>query len=327
MPQSFRPVAQQRHDFVVPCVDVWTQTYRAWIARGRGEVFARQRAAQALAACRAGLPTAAPNAAAPVVLPPATLGDYPTYPAVDVPAVPTQRLEHYLDFWESERDAARSDQSPAWASTPYHAERDINVPVPQPWFFAPGGRNFLSFAGVETESRELAAWAAGSGMRAVGQPIGEDPTALVNRQSSTVFVSATWAQRAVNGWRATLGSPPIQVDGAVGPATIGALRLAQLSWWARFSNSAVQSDTGQTSIGSYPMPTRSGSGAALTVPLYDFLKQQVQVADPPRAQVPPPPTTTTTTTDTSTEPSGSAGTAGFFLLAALGIGVFAFSRR
>lgn len=328
-----RPTTQPRHDFVAPCLDVRTRTYRAWIASGRSEAVAQARADRAFVACRAGLPTAAPNAAAPAVLPLAGLGDYPSYPTVDVPAVPTPRLSHYLDFWESERGAAQSLETPAWKSTPYHAEWDINVPVPLPTFFAPGGRNFLSFAGLEVQSRELRAWSAGSGLATVGQPIGQDPTALVNRQAGIMYVSATWAQRAANASRALIaGMLPIAVDGVVGSQTINALRLAQLFRYAQQTGTVMQSDTGQTSIGGVPLPTRSGSGVALAVDFGNYLASLTQVADPPAAPRPTTPAPTAPTAPPPTPPpspapesSGSSG--GLYLLAALGIGVFAFSRR
>jgi len=251
---------------------------------------------------------------------------YPTYPSVNVPAVPTPRLEHYLDFWESERDAARSLQSPAWAQTPYHAEWDINVPVPRPWFFRPGGRDFLSFAGLEVQSRELREWSAGSGLRVVGQPIGQDPTAIVNRQSGVMYVTATWAQRAANAFLATVGAAPIQVDGVVGAQTLTALRFVMLRWYAALTGTAVVPDTGQAAVGGFVMPVRSGTGVALVLNFANYLAGLTQVADPApivHQTDPPPDTTPPPPVDIPVE---AAGGGGLLLLVALGIGAYAYSR-
>ncbi len=253
---------------------------------------------------------------------------YPTYPAVNVPNVPTPRLEHYLDFWESERDAARSIQSPAWASTPYHAEWDINVPVPKPWFFRPGGQDFLTFAGVDVQSPELRAWSAGSGLATVGQPLGDDPMRFTNLQAGLEYVSAIWAQRAANAALATIGAVPIRVDGIVGAQTITALRLAQLLWWARMTGSPVPADTGQTMTGIVPMPFRSGAGIGLAQPFSHYLAGLTQVVDPSRPAASPPPVATPpdVTPPPDLPPPSSSSGGGLFLIAALGLGAFAYSR-
>lgn len=139
---------------------------------------------------------------------------YPTYPPVSIPDVPTPRLEHYLDLWESERAAMRSLQAPAWAATPYHAEWDINVRVPRPWYFRPPGRDFMSFQGLMG--------AQCGDMPDVGQPMGIDPRAT---SSSSVaggrIVPTVWAQRAANA-----ANVRTSVDGRAGAGTLRSLTTA-----------------------------------------------------------------------------------------------------
>ena len=257
---------------------------------------------------------------------------YPTYPSVNVPEVPTARLEYYLDFWESERAAARSLQEPSWERTPYHAEWDINVRVPTPYFFRPPGRDFLSFAGVQVTSPELRAWSAGSGLAVVGQPIGQDPTTIVNLQRGVMYVTPTWAQRAVNAFLAPLGATLVDVDGVIGTQTLGALRFATLRWYANQSHTAVEPDTGQTTVAGIPMPARSGSSLALAREFGDYLAGLTQVADPtPRARPPSAPDTTPATppadpTQPPTAPSSSGGGLLFLGAAVLGLALYARSR-
>lgn len=215
--------------------------------------------------------------------------------------VPPDDLSSYLWMYADEAGAYRASQDSRAAQ---HAEWFVNTRMPV--------------------MRTL------QGLGNVGQPLGQDPTATVNRQSGIMYVSAMWAQRAANAFLATVGASLIQVDGVVGGQTLTALRFVELRWYASLTGSAVQPDTGQTMLGTTPMPTRSGSGVALPLNFGNYLAGLTQVADPPPVSHP--------------SSGGSGGSVdlpdftpvatsvwigigqGIGLLALLGVGIYAYSR-
>lgn len=213
--------------------------------------------------------------------------------------VPSDNLDSYLRMYADEAGAFRASQR---SSGEAHAERFVNTRMPV--------------------MRTL------QGLGLVGQPIGQDPTALVNRQAGLMFVNATWAQRAANAALVSIGASPIQVDGVIGGETIRALRFLTLRYVSSMTHTAVEPDTGQATVGGLPMPTRSGSGVGIAVDLGNDLATLRQVADPaPTAR--PPSTPADTSLPDGTPLATAAGTGiiqGIGLLALIGIGAYAISR-
>lgn len=211
-------------------------------------------------------------------------------------------LDRYLSLYNAEAEGLLASYGAG-----VHPEWDINVRAPVMWnggglSGAEGlGRRIVShmqatrplygvetrnvhLSGVETRNVKLSGFRLRSSLDDVGQPMGVDPTSFVNQQAGTTLVSAMWAQRAANAWAATYAGgvfPPIQVDGIVGPATLGLLRAAQFHWWAAQTSTPIPADTGQTNTSGIPMPVVSGSGVAIANEFVTYLQGLTQVADPP----------------------------------------------
>jgi hypothetical protein len=247
---------------------------------------------------------------------------YPTYPAVQIPEVPTPRLEHYLDLWESERAAARSLLAPAWSSTPYHAEWDINVRVPRPWYFRPPGRDFMSFQGLQgTQCGD---------MPDIGQQMGIDPRAT---SSSSVagarIVPTVWAQRAANA----AGQRTV-VDGRAGSGTLRSLTSA----WTAAGRPGVAPalvDSGHVLISS-ALEARFSTMARVTDPSgspcgvcqWSACPSTAAPPAPPPGPPAPPEPPPQPPTDLTPPPSGGGGGGGGFLLGLVAVaGLVYFAGR
>lgn len=220
--------------------------------------------------------------------------------------VPADNLDSYLRMYADEAGAFRDSQR---SSGETHAEWFVNTRMPV--------------------MRTL------QGLGIVGQPIGDDPMRATNLQASTELVDATWAQRAANAALAVIGAAPIQVDGLPGTQTITTLRFLMLRWYAAQSHTAVAPDTGQTTVGSFPMPFRSGTHTVtMANAFYRFLTGLTQVADPPTTPRAPSPGPSSPPVDATYPDQGIENRPGGFftgtmigMLALVGLGAYALSRR